>query len=158
MTTRYKKKNFLPVWLKDSWIKNNMFKFKVGDATAYFVLYIIIPVVITAISLKTLSTDNLSVIYCYITIFISAANCIYDGANRWDSTTKSVLNTKIFIIFISNTVIAVYCLCVILYILISNNICRSFDKVLFVYFFTVFVSLFDVVACFVRKMAFKDCV
>ena len=59
-------------------IENNIFHCNKGDGVAYLVLYIIIPVLITALSLANMSkTDEIAEIYCYISIMISAFNCIY---------------------------------------------------------------------------------
>ena len=78
-----------------SWISENIFDFRKGDSIAYFALYVLVPVIITWVSLKTLSTDDVSIIYCYMTILISALNSIYDGANRWNSKYKSIRNARI---------------------------------------------------------------
>lgn len=143
--------------LTKSWIDYNIFKYKKGDAIAYITLYIIIPVVVTIISLSVLEKDDVSIIYCYMTILISALNGMYDGANRWNSNEKTMLNTKIFIILVSNIIVSVYCFCIIMYVLISKNIVR-WDWILLSYFLVVIVSLFDAVGCFAKDMALLDCI
>ena len=52
-------------------IENNIFHCSKGDGVAYLVLYIIIPVLITTLSLANMSkTDKVAEIYCYISIMI----------------------------------------------------------------------------------------
>ena len=89
--------------------QSNIFYYRKGDGAAYLVFYIFIPVVVTAVSLLAFPENNISMVYCYVTILVSALNSIYDSA-MW----------------------------------------------LFVYFLAVLVSLLDVVACFVKDMAFCD--
>lgn len=89
-------------------MRENLFRLSMGDATAYLVFYLIIPISITWYGLRALpsnlpalpefsapvalsATIGLSdttkfsataVAYCYLSIFISGLNGIYDGANR----------------------------------------------------------------------------
>lgn len=139
-----------------SWMDVNIFEFKKGDGIAYVVLYIIIPVVVTAVSLSALPEDDTSIMYCYVTILISALNGMYDGANRWQSSQRTVRNTKIFIIFISNIVVSIYCFVIIMCILITKSINYRQDKILLVYFGAVIVSLYDAVSCFASEMALRS--
>ncbi len=141
--------------IKNSWINENIFKKNKADGAAYFILYVIIPIAITSITLATLANDNLSIVYCYLTIFISAANSIYDAANRWASNTKCLQNTKLFIIIFCNAVICVYCFCFILYILISKNVSKRWDGILLTYIVGALVSTIDTFVCFADNMAFK---
>lgn len=141
----------------DNWIQNNIFGFRKGDGSAYLTLYIIIPVIMTVVSLSSLPRDNVSIIYCYVTIFISAVNGIYDGALRWDASKKSIYNAKILLIFISNMIVAVYCMYVFLYILIQRNTGCRMDYILLIYILTITVAFFDVVSCFMRGVAWTDC-
>lgn len=142
----------------ENWIKNNIFTFKKGDGVAYLILYILIPVTITAVSLSVLPKDSISIIYCYITILINALNSMYDVSNRWNSGKKTVNNSKLFIILLSDLVVAGYCGYVVLNILISKNIGCRVDWIFLVYFFTVVVAIVDIGACFAYDMALRDCV
>lgn len=142
----------------ENWVRENIYDFRKGDGAAYFVLYILIPVIITIVSLSELQEDGISIVYCYITILISALNSIYDGANRWKENKKSVHNTKIFVILGSNSVVVVYCIYIIMYILITSNVKCRFDWILLVYFFSVAVSLADIIACFSKEMTLQNCV
>lgn len=150
--------NMFPSSVVESWMRENIYDFRKGDGTAYFVLYILIPVIITIVSLSELKGDGISVVYCYITILISALNGIYDGANRWKGNKKSVHNTKIFIILGANTFVAVYCVYVVMYILITKNLKCRFDWMLLAYFFSIAVSFADIIACFLKEMTLQNCV
>lgn len=155
-TRKRRKKQRRFAVLYRNFINSNIFELKKWDGVLYLILYVLIPVVITSVSLSALPSDTTSIIYCYLTILISAVNGIYDGANRWNSEEKSLYNIKIFIIEISNGIIGAYCLYVILYISISNSVDCRHDGILFVYFITIGISLFDMFTCFTRDMALKD--
>lgn len=134
---------------------NNIFDSRMGDATAYMVFYIVIPVLITLFSLHVFPTDLVSGVYCYVTILVSALNGIYDGANRWRSGIKSRRNAKIFAILVFNGIVAVYCLYVIFSVLIMNKMdCRN-DCILFFYGGTCFIAIWDFVASFLKDMTLK---
>lgn len=136
-----------------NWRKENIYNFNNLDSFLYFVLYIVIPVIITSASLNALNNDGIAVVYCYITILISALNGIYDSINRWNSGIRSIRNTKLFIIIASNTVIGIYCTYVILNILINPNWNCRMDYILLVYFFTIVISLSDVCACVSKEIS-----
>ncbi|MBR3601476.1 MAG: hypothetical protein IKL49_04035 [Lachnospiraceae bacterium] len=139
-------------------LKNNIFNMKKGDGIAYLVFYIIIPVTITAVSLVAFpENDNISAIYCYISILISALNCIYDGANRWEEQ-KSIRNTKLFFMLFMTSIVATYCLVVIICIMITQTTACRCDWILCVYFGTVLVSFLDIGACFVKDIELKKLV
>lgn len=138
-------------------VNENIFEDKKGDGIAYNVLYIIIPVIVTVVSLKATFEDDKSIIYCYMTIMISASNGIYDAVNRWHAEEKSIRNTKLFGIGISNGIVSVYCLSVIMGILIAKQICRC-DKILYVYGWTIIVSMCDAVSCFADNLLLIDCI
>lgn len=60
--------------------ENNIFHFSKGDGVAYLVLYIVIPVLVTAFSLITISpSDKVAEIYCYMSIMISAFMMVLTG-------------------------------------------------------------------------------
>lgn len=141
-----------------SWINDaeNIFDLKKGDGVAYLVLYVFIPVIITWISLNTLLIDNISIIYCYLTILISALNSMYDAANRWNTKKKSLRNTKLFFILLSNIVVAAYCIYVIMFILISKNLNCRYDWILTSYFIAIIVAIIDATHCFTKDMALRQ--
>lgn len=141
-----------------SWVNGNIFNYKKGDGVAYLVFYIFIPVVVTAVSLIAFPQDDISAIYCYVTILISALNSIYDGANRWLYGVKSTRNTKLFLIYISDFFVSGYCIVVIIYMLVAKNADIRFDWALLAYFLAVVTAGFDVVGCFAKDMALLNCV
>ena len=141
-----------------NWINDNMFGFRKGDGAAYLAFYIIIPVIITGVSLFSFPDDNIAAIYCYVTILVSALNCIYDAGNRWIAGTKAIKNTKLYLVMLSATVIAVYCMYVIISMLITKNtVCRC-DYCFFAYGIAIIIALIDIVTCFSADMALKACV
>lgn len=133
----------------------NIFCLNKGDGGAYFVLYLVIPVLITFIGLCDTISEGLPAVHFYVTILISAANCIYDAANRWDKDGKTVKNTKLFLVIASTTVVGIYSLAEALYMLITQNKPMRWDFVLVVYFVTVFVALTDIITCFGVGMEFE---
>lgn len=138
--------------------ENNIFHFSKGCGVAYLVLYIVIPVLVTAFSLITISpSDKVAEIYCYMSIMISAFNCIYDGANRWDKA-RTRRNLKIFLILVSNAVIALYCIMEILQMMLLKTVIYASKYVFLVYFLMIFVALYDIFICFWQDMTWKECV
>ena len=140
------------------WIHNNIYGYRKIDGIMYLAFYIIIPVIVTALSLYFFPTLNTAAVYCYITILISSLNCAYDAANRWKSGKKTVINTKLVIMLIPVIIISIYCFFEILYISLTAQIDFRIDWVLCVYFFTIAVALIDIVSCFVQEMALRDCI
>lgn len=136
-------------------MNNNIFNFKIEDATAYFVFYVVIPIIVTYISLKVFPSDITSGVYCYVTILVSILNSMYDGAGRWRSGTKSRRNAKIFAIWVCDAIVGVYCLYVIFSVLIMNNMnCRQ-DWILFTYGGAVSVVLWDMGTSFLQNITLK---
>ena len=141
------------VFLK-KWITNNVFNFRKGDASAYLVLYIVLPILITCLSIKY-PTNNIATVYCYLTIFVSAVNGIYDAANRWVG--KSFRNVKLFVIIFGCTGVCIYTAYVILSLLITEAVSKC-DGFLLSYVLVLLIALPDCIACFAADMAYKDCV
>lgn len=134
---------------------HNIFDSKNTDAALYLVFYLFFPIAITAISLWTFPDNVVSGIYCYVTILVSALNGIYDATNRWNGAVKSIRNTKVFIIFLSNGIVAAYCICVILFALLQNRICRC-DWLLLAYMGTCVVSIVDFSAAISKNIALRE--
>ncbi len=139
-------------------MNSNIFSFKLGDATAYLIFYIVILVMVTYISLRVQSADIVSRTYCYVTILISVLNGIYDAANRWKRGIKCRCNTKLFVIFLSNGIIILYCLYIIFYVLIIHKIGYRFDAILLAYLGTCSVAIWDAAAVFLKDMSLKDAI
>lgn len=137
-----------------NWFSNNVFNFKKPDACAYLVLYIVLPVIITWLSVKHTS-DKISEIYCYLTVFISAANSIYDACNRWMG--KNFKNIKLFITGLGYSAIAGYSIYIILSLLITGKVTKC-DWFFYSYVLVLIVTLPDVISCFTIDMAYKECV
>lgn len=141
----------------NEWIKDNLFKFKKGDGAAYFFLYLVVPTIITYVSLKV-AGEPLAITYSYLSILISALNCFYDAANRWNRESKSIINTKLFIMYLFLAVISIYCF----YIVIGNVLRWSdivyFDWIFYAYYAIIAVAVIDIAACFGRDMALVACV
>lgn len=131
-----------------------MFNFRKGDAGAYMALYIVLPILITSLSIKY-PADNIATVYCYLTIFVSAVNGIYDAANRWVG--RTFRNFKLFIIIVGCAAVCIYTAYVIFSLLITKAVTK-FDGILFVYLLVLLIALPDFIACFAKDIAYKDCV
>lgn len=142
----------------DAWIGGNIFAFKKGDGAAYSIFYILIPIAITYISLNVSSGNNIQAVYCYVTILVSAFNCIYDAANRWCSGKKTIKNSKLLLVIASTAVVAAYCIVVIFSMLITSTTAFRHDVWLLTYFFAAAVSFGDCITCFATDTAWRACV
>lgn len=134
---------------------NNIFGTSKGDASAYIMFYIIIPVLITFISLRAFPSDIISGVYCYVTIFVSATNGIYDGANRWLHEQKCRKNAKISVIFVCNIFVMIYCLYIIFSVLIQNQMPPRCDILLIVYIGTCLVACWDFGSLWLKDVTLK---
>lgn len=141
-----------------SWVNDNIFSFRKGDGAAYLFFYIVIPVAITWISLTTFPNNSVAAIHCYVTILVSALNCIYDAGNRWVAGKKSLRNTKLFLVILSSAVIVAYCTVVIINMSMTENIASRCDYLLLIYIVAIIVTLTDVVGCFLAEMAWISCI
>ena len=67
----------------------NIFQHRKWDAIFYTLLYIVVPVFSTVVTLLNIQMAERALAYCYLTILISIANCIYDAAGRWEKNSLS---------------------------------------------------------------------
>lgn len=139
-------------------IDHNIFGFKKADGVAYLVFYVGIPVAMTLINLSIFPADDLSGLYFYVTILVSALNCIYDAGNRWVPGKRALKNTKLFWMMFFTGIVAVYCAVVILRTLIEHNGLYRCDCFLLAYIVVVVISAVDSFNCFSVEMAWGDCV
>lgn len=137
-----------------NWVQGNIFSHKKRDGILYAIFYIVLPVSITAWSLYAFPTDFAAGVYCYLTILISALNCLYDAINRWTDE-KSIINVKLVIMIISISVVWIYCLVIILGMLLTSNVVLRIDKFLYAYFITVIIALSDLVCCFASDLTMR---
>ena len=139
-------------WIRNNIFEGNIFQEKIYDGCLYFVLYIVLPIIITSVSLIALgNADVMNVTYCYITILISALGCIYDAINRWEHKYGSERNRKIFIMLLCLASVVIYCLVVIFIALIPRVIIRM-DVFLLAYVVSSVIAFVDVVNCFLIKL------
>ena len=136
------------------WNKNNIFEGKTADAVAYFVFYIVIPILVTVVGLFNFNTasDSISIAYFYITIMISSLNCIYDASNR-KVEGKTVKNFKINLICIFSGVVSIYCFSEMLFIMNLKNISFRFDYILLAYFGVAIIGCYDFITCMFKDAA-----
>ena len=137
------------------WSKDNIFSFRKGDAVAYLAFYIIIPVMITAISISHFPANDIAAVYCYVTILVSVLNSTYDAGNRWISGRRCRNNTKLFIMMLSCVFVAIYALVVIFGVLIAEKVYR-FDWLLLCYVPVILIAIFDIAGCFIVDMVLKE--
>lgn len=137
--------------------EENIFNFNKVDAVAYLALYILIPCFVTSLSLLDYPNEIREIIYCYLSILISALNCIYDASNRWIAK-KSLKNGKLFLIIIGSFTIAGYCILVIFSILLVEQGWIRCDYFLLIYFLVVIIAIIDIVCCFTKEIAWTKCI
>lgn len=136
-----------------AWAENNIFRFKRWDATTYAILYIVVPVLVAFASLLTLPTEYSAAAYCYFSIAISAANCIYDACSRWESNISSLRNAKLgSIIFVSFIALS-YSFFQFIVILTGKTLAFRYDQVLLFYLLAVLIASLDFIALFAKDMA-----
>ena len=132
----------------------NIFQHRKWDAIMYFALYIVVPVFVTIVTLLSIQNSERALAYCYVTIFISVANCIYDALGRCIKK-QPFLNRKLAIIIVINTLIASYCVFEIFMILGGGKTTYRFDWILAIYPVAIIVALVDFVLCFIEDLAIK---
>lgn len=128
--------------------ENGTTEFQKADGAIYLFLYIVVPVAITSASLVASSGDRFSAIYCYVTILVSALNCIYDATNRWVSRKRTTKNGKLFLIMLSAGIIATYCTYIVFMALITSNMPGRCDYILLSYILAAVVALIDFLLVF----------
>ena len=133
-------------------LRFNIFQHRKWDGIAYTVLYIIIPVIITIVTLLNINDSERALAYCYVTIFISIANCIYDASGRWQKK-QPVLNRKLAIIIGINALIGLYCIFEVLMILGVGNTTYRCDWILAIYLVVIIVAFIECVLCFNEDLA-----
>lgn len=122
----------------------------------YLILYIAVPIFITAGDLLNFPTNDAAAAYPYTCIIISAANCLYDIKNRWDNDAASVQNTKLFVMGLSTLVVAGYAAFEVFLISGKQNLDMRCDAFLYLYFLACAVSLIDVLCCFGTRLTMLD--
>ncbi len=92
--------------LKCRWLEANIFSLNLGDAIAYFIFYILFPVVITCASLIP-KQENITLVYSYLTVMISTMGIIYDAIGRISNLKMNKF--KISIMISLNAILTIYC-------------------------------------------------
>lgn len=138
-----------------NWVMGNIFGFKKFDSALYIVFYVTVSITVTAWSLYAFPTDIVAGAYLYLTVLISALNCLYDAINRWHIN-KSIVNVKLVIIMLSVSVVLIYCLIVVMSMLITKTSVMRDDRFFCAYFVVVAVALFDLVGCVSRDLTIKE--
>ena len=132
----------------------NIFQYRKGDGVAYTFFYIVFPVIMTLVSLLNVKDSELAMAYCYLSIFISIGNCIYDASGRCKKN-QPILNRKLAFVIVINVIIGLYCLFEIIMILNSGNTAYRRDWILAFYLLAVIVPLVDCFLCFYGDLAIK---
>lgn len=151
-------RNNIRTWTNDNVFKGNIFHGKLVDGCLYFVFYIVLPIIITSVSLLALeNADLINIAACYLTIFISSSGCIYDAINRWDDRDGIERNRKLFVMILFLVCAVIYCLVVILGTLLAQIDLRN-DYFLLAYVFSNVIAIMDLVNCINLKLAKQDTV
>lgn len=136
-------------------MKENIFNLQLADAIAYLCFYVIIPVIITAITFSNFPTDVAAGIYCYLSILINTLNCIYDAFGRWGKSRRFKNSKLFFFIILPAGIIAVYSLTLVFYMAITQTNSHTCCGILYIYCIPMLIASVDVLACFADKMAFN---
>lgn len=136
---------------------DSIFNFRKADGIAYFVFYILIPCLVTSFSLMSYPDGHVERVYCYVSILISALNCIYDAFNRWTEC-RSRKNAKLFVIILGAGIITVYCFVMIFSMLLLEDDRLRHDGFLISYFLVIVIALVDIVGCFMKDIALGFCI
>ncbi len=132
------------------YIMHNIFT-DVGDGVWYLVCYIGIPITVTAFSFIA-TNDQTTIMYLYITIFISALGSIYDMTSRYKQTKESMLRFKLIILVTPTVIIGAYCAVVVLGILITDSIQYRCDGILYVYVVTTISAVADFIVVLLKSI------
>lgn len=144
------------IW--DNWIEHNIFHKRKDDALLHGFLYIIVPIVVTAISLNSLTPNNWAETgYCFLTILINALGLGYDCFGRWDRDYKHIGNLKLGIMIIPVVIIVIYCFVNLVSILCYKTPIH-YNWILCFYFVSVIIAIVDIVCCFAKNIALYDCI
>lgn len=141
------------------WWKYNIFDFRLGDSIAYFCLYILVPVIITTVSIMDISDSPAPAAYCYLSILVSALNSIYDNFLRWTPKDEPTFkNAKLLCLLIPNLVVGAYCLIEVFVILATQSVIIRFDVLLLVYAISIFVAAGDFIHCVIKRVVEMCCI
>lgn len=140
-----------------NWANNNIYDLNKRDGILYLIFIILIPVIITYISLKSFPSDRTAAVYCYLSILISALNSLYDITNRWKYKQRSMVNTKLFIMALPIIIVIAYCMYGVFCNLLTPNMNNRSDIWLYTYFLTIGIAIGDILACFAQDMVLIDC-
>ena len=124
--------------------ETNIFQLRVADAIAYFVFYVAIPIFTAYASLARESMTNTERFYSYLTIMISALNCIYDACSRTNG--NSGTKKKIAIIIFGASIVSLYCLYVVCTIPLENTQWRC-DYILLAYSLVCAIAFKEIAQC-----------
>ncbi|MCH5261424.1 MAG: hypothetical protein J1F42_00760 [Lachnospiraceae bacterium] len=145
-------------WAEENVFKGNIFQGKLVDGSLYFVLYMVIPIIITSVSLIALENVNfINIASCYLTIFISSLGCIYDAINRWEDGDSIECNRKLIVMVVFLACVTIYCLVVIFGVLFAQKDLRN-DFFLLAYVCSNVIAMMDLINCINLKLAKQDTV
>lgn len=139
------------------WAESNIFLFRRWDGMLYGFLYILIPIIITFVSLTLSENELILVANCYLMLIINAANCFYDALGRWDDNVP-LKKWKLGVLFGASIAVFVYGFIQLVAILgfSSQNLRR--DGLLCLYLPAVAVTLIDILALSAKRAALRSIV
>lgn len=133
-------------------VENNIYGADKLDASLYCAVYIAIPIIITVVGLMKGLENSMDFIYWYISITITTIGALYDCYGRWNSSEKSLKNSKVFFMGLSAIAILVYSFYEI--VCISQGVDNRNDVWLLSYAILVVIAIADLTICFSRNMTF----
>lgn len=140
-----------------NWAESNIFLFRRWDGMLYGFLYILIPIIITVVSLTLSANELILVANCYLMLIINAANCFYDALGRWDDNVP-LKKWKLGVLFCANIAVFVYGFAQLVAILSFSSLKLRCDVLLCLYLPAVAVSLIDILALSAKRAALNSIV
>lgn len=135
----------------------NIFLFRPWDSLLYLFCYLIIPIATTATSLLIFPEKFSDGIYCYVSIFICAINCMYDAFSRFDDG-KSAKNLKLFIIVVAAIISAGWSLTIVIIAFVSGEFIREWNWIFLSYLVAGAVAFSDMLVCASHRICFPSAV
>ncbi len=124
----------------------NVFGNDLCDGIFYCTCYCLIPVIVTASSLKV-DMNTLAFAYFYFTTFTCVLGSFYDTIMRIRKASTSFERRYLFIMLLPSLVIGIYSVIMIMYILVTETVYTDGNWILGCYLITVFIACLNLCSC-----------
>lgn len=141
--------------LVQSWSNNNLFGNDIADSIFQVILYIAFPIAVTVNGIPNKNTAA-NRAYFYLTIIISALNCLYDAWSRSKVKKNKVKDTKLILLGGPIIGVCMYCVIQVLQVLAVGPKASYPDLWLCMYFVSVAIVACDFFSIVFHKLEFVD--